>query len=226
MEKVGFRVRLHIDKPPARLIDALGAFGTANLGDCMERFQAMNPAIRSFNPPGVKMAGYAVTVKVSPGDNLMIHKAVDIAGEGAVVVVDGGGDLSHSLVGDILVRLAMRRGVRGFVVDGAIRDVDDIVGLGFPIFARGSTPSGPYKDGPGEVNFPIACGGVVVRPGDIVIGDGDGVVVVPPEHAEGVLDRARRLVENEGKIIAAIEDGTVDRSWVDAALREKGCTFV
>lgn len=125
-----------------------------------------------------------------------------------------------------MVRYAMKRGLAGFLVDGAMRDVGVLKNLDFPIYAKGVTPKGPYKDGPGEINVPVVCGGVLINPGDIIVGDEDGVVVISPEQAPEVLIKAKETVEKEAKILESIEAGTFDRSWVDETLFKKGCEIV
>jgi regulator of RNase E activity RraA len=134
--------------------------------------------------------------------------------------------MNNAILGEIMVRLAMKRKLAGFVIDGCIRDSGAIKELDFPVFARGANPKGPYKDGPGEINVPISCGGVVIRPGDILVGDADGVVVIPPEEAENILENTKKIVEKEKLIFEQIEDGTIDRSWIDKTLRERGCEII
>src|SRR5690606_18047965 len=132
----------------------------------------------------------------------------------------------NAVTGEIMIRTAMKRGIAGFLIDGAVRDLGTIRQLDFPVYARGATPKGPYKDGPGEINVPVACGGVVVKPGDILVGDADGVVVIDPAEAAEILIKTRETANKEAKKLQAIEDGTEDRSWIDKALREKGCEFI
>lgn len=138
---------------------------------------------------GTALLGSALPVWVRSGDNYVIHRAIERAAPGDVLVVNGQGSLAHALFGELMCRAAMLRGVTGVVLDGAVRDRCALAELGFPTFARGASPSGPTKEGTGEVGYPVACGGVVVAPGDIVVGDGDGVVVVPLRDATAVLAR-------------------------------------
>jgi RraA family protein len=169
------------------------------------------------------LAGPAVTVKSRPGDNLMLHKALDIADPGDVVVVDGGGDLTNALIGELMIAHAQFRGLAGIVVNGAVRDLGAIRAGSFPVFAAGVTHRGPYKDGPGEVNVPIAIAGMVIAPGDLVLGDDDGLVVVPFEETEAVYAAAAAKHEAETAQLARIRGGGQDRSWVDETLRRLGC---
>ncbi|NLY50921.1 MAG: RraA family protein [Firmicutes bacterium] len=227
MGNIGFRVYMSFERLPRTVVDGFKEIATPNIGDSMGRFYAMHPRVKNIGRPGSKLVGSALTVKAAPGDNLMVHKAIDIAQEGDVIVVATGGDLSHSMLGEIMCRLAALRGIRGFVLDGAVRDVAAIRELGFPVFAAGSTPGGPYKNGPGEINVPVSCGGVVVNPGDVVVGDDDGVMIIPRQEAEEVLAKAQALAEKERQILADLERGlSGDRSWVDKLLVERGCEII
>jgi regulator of RNase E activity RraA len=164
-----------------------------------------------------------LTVKTRPGDNLMIHKALDIAEPGDVVVVDAGGDLTNALIGELMLAYAERRGLAGIVIYGAVRDFGAIRVGSFPVFAAGVTHRGPYKDGPGEVNVTIAIDGMVIEPGDLILGDDDGLVSVPFTHAEEIYQAAQKKHEAETKQMKDIGLGQNDRSWVDAALQRLGC---
>ena len=145
------------------------------------------------------MAGPALTVKTRPGDNLMIHKALLMAEPGDVIVVDAGGDLTNALVGELMLSHAMKIGVAGVVINGAVRDYGWIRANNFPVFAAGVTHRGPYKDGPGEINVPIALGGMVIEPGDLVIGDDDGLLCVPFDETEAVYEPAQGQERGRGK---------------------------
>lgn len=197
------------------------AVPTANVADVMGRFGALRGLRRIGRGP--YLAGTALTVRTRPSDNLMVHKALDLAAPGDVLVVDacGGGD--HAIVGGLMCRYALRRGVAGIVVDGMVRDAEDLDTLGLAVYARGVAPNGPYKDGPGEINVPVSCGGTAVLPGDLVLGDADGVVVVPRASAETVWADAAALRENEERVQDAIEARTWDRTWIDRRLTENGC---
>lgn len=203
-------------------IKAFSEIPVANISDCMARMTAAGPRLRPFHKAG-RMAGAAITVKTRPGDNLMIHKALAMAQPGDVIVVDAGGDLSNALIGELMTTTAISRGIAGFVINGAMRDLD-VIGAGtFPVYAAGVTHRGPYKDGPGEVNVPIAIDGMVVHPGDLMLGDADGVLCVPFEHAERILVAARAKVTAEVKTLQDIAAGQLDMGWIDDALRRLGC---
>ena len=219
----GFRVRRHDERPPDDLVKGLAAFPTPNISDRMNRLYAMRPAIRPMTDPALKLAGPACTVKVYPGDNLMVHKSLDLAKPGDVVVVDTCGSQLTAVLGDLVSMKARHRGIAGFIVDGLIRDLPDIRALGdFPVFARGVTPLGPLHRGPGEVNFAISAGGIVVNPGDIVIADENGVVVVPQNAARDLLDRLTEVAEPEAAYSASVARGEFSNDWVDATLRDAG----
>ena len=190
----------------------------------MERLFAMESKIRPFHPKPI-MVGHALTIHCPPGDNLVLQKAIEMAEPGDILVFNAGGDTTQAPVGEIVVSNCIRRGVAGLVIDGAVRDSDILPTLSIPVFAKGVTHRGCYKNGPGEINVTIACGGVVVRPGDLVVGDSDGIVIVPYEEAEGLLPKLLKKVEQEEQVLEQIRNKTVDRSGVDQELRDKGYRF-
>lgn len=218
---LGFRIKDDFQRPANDLIDKFRSIPTAIISDNMNRVFAGGPGLRPFHGDGV-MCGSALTVRTRPGDNLMVHKALDIAKPGDIIVVDASGDLTNAIIGEIMLRYAISRSLGGFVIDGAIRDTSAIVAAGFPVYARGITHRGPYKDGPGEIGVTVSIGGMVVNSGDIVVGDSDGLVVVPLSHANEVLALATNQYEREAAIMQSIADSTIDRSWVDVALKSKG----
>jgi regulator of RNase E activity RraA len=197
--------------PVSALSDCLacgsGAVGLQPVGDCLSRLVSWS------------MAGPALTVRTRPGDNLAVHKALDLARPGDVLVVDARSELVNAIMGELLARYAQVRGVAGIVIDGAIRDRAEISAGGLPVFARGVSHLGPYQTGPGEIHGPISLGGVPVHDGDVVVGDGDGVVVVPRARAEATAKAAENVVASEAEQRRAIDAGRWDRSWVDAAIR-------
>lgn len=219
---IGFRILNRDRAVSADLVARFKALPVANVSDSMSRMTAAGSRLTRMHRDGV-LAGPALTVKSRPGDNLMLHKAIDMAQPGDVIVVDAGGDLTNALMGEMMLAHAIKRGVAGFVLNGAVRDADAIREMNLPLFAAGVTHRGPYKDGPGEINVPIAIDGMVIEPGDLVLGDGDGVVAVPYDAAEAVLAGTRAKHDAETRQMAAIEAGTNDRSWVDAALKKLGC---
>ena len=194
----------------------------ANVSDCMARMTAGGARLRPMHGSGA-MAGPALTVKTRPGDNLMVHKALQMAVPGDVIVVDAGGDLSNAIIGEIMVGDAIQRGLGGIVINGAIRDAAALRAGSFPVFAAGVTHRGPYKDGPGEINVPIAIDGMVIEPGDLVIGDDDGLLCVPYAEAQSLLAAAVAKQEVEARMVAGIADGSYDRGWIDDTLRRLNC---
>lgn len=220
-----YRISKDHERASQDLVQAFAAIPTAIISDNLNRLESAGPRIRPLHANGV-LAGTALTVKTRPGDNLMIHKAADIASPGDVIVVDGGGDLTNALIGELILTYARRKGVAGFVVNGAARDIDFISQGDFPVFAAGVTHRGPYKDGPGSVNCPISIDGMQICPGDIIIGDMDGVVAIPNLLAPEVLNKATRQVENEKRILKDISTDSWDRTWVDELLRARGCIGV
>ena len=188
----------------------------------MLRLTAGGSRIRPMHKSG-QLAGPALTVKTRPGDNLMLHKAIDIAEPGDIVVCDAGGDLTNSLMGELMLAHAVKRGVGGFVLNGAIRDAEAFLDVNLPVFAAGVTHRGPYKDGPGEINVSVAIDGMVIEPGDLIIGDWDGVLAVPLNEVDIILKKTEEKQDAEIKEMKRIKAGEWDRGWVDKILIERGC---
>ena len=220
----GFQIFPSPARPAAELLHALQALPTANLSDNLSRHYGAGAALRPFHR-GAKMLGMAFTVKTRSGDNLLAHKAIDMDAPGDVILVDAGGAMDHAIIGEIMTSHAAKRGIAGMVIDGAIRDADAIAASDFPVYARGITHRGPYKDGPGEINVPISIVGMVVQPGDIIVGDIDGIVAIPQAIAKQVIAATQAQSEKENQILAQIAAGTIDRGWVDQLLRARGCQF-
>jgi RraA family protein len=194
----------------------------ANVSDSMSRMSASGARIRPMHAGG-SLVGPVLTVKTRPGDNLMVHKALDIAEAGDVVVVDAGGDLTTAIIGELMIAHARHRKLAGLVIDGSVRDVAFIRSQEFPVYAAGVTHRGPYKDGPGEINCRIGMDGMVFEPGDLIVGDDDGLVCVSFDDVGLVLEAAVRKRDAERAQMRDIESGKVDRSWVDATLLKLRC---
>ena len=224
MGNIGFRIFTTINRPPLELIKQFAGIPVANLADNMGRISCVDAAIKPYN--NVPLLGPAFTVKAPQGDNLMFHKAIDMAKPGDIIVVDGEGDTGHSLCGEIMFTYAKSRGIAGFVIDGAIRDSYSLKDMDFSVYARAVQPNGPYKNGPGEIGIPVSIGGRVVRPGDILLGDADGIVVIRPEEAAEMLEKGRAHNAMEQESFRQIAAGSYDRSWIDKALTEKGCEII
>ena len=219
----GFRMRLETSFTDPDIIAGFAEFDTPAISDLMNRLFTMALEIKPLTDPTLRILGPACTVKVFPGDNLMVHKSLDIARPGDVVVVDASGSSLTAVLGDLISTKARHRKIAGFVVDGLIRDLPAILRLGdFPVFARGVTPIGPLHRGPGEVNYPVSVGGIVVHPGDIVVGDRNGVVIVPRDAGADVLERLRKKAAVEAEYEAAVARGEFSNAWVDAVLKEAG----
>ena len=218
--KLGFRVLSAPPRLPDDLVERFRGLASPNLADAMGRFNFMDPGMQART--GLSLCGRAVTVNCRPADNLMVHKALQVAAAGDVVVVSTCGNTTSAVFGGLMGEAAAAKALGGIVVDGAIRDVDDLTRLAFPAFSRTVCAGGCDKDGPGEINVPISCGGAVVSPGDIVVGDRDGLAIVPYAHAAEVLELVTQLLERERARIAEIRAGTLFRPDVDEALRKKG----
>src|SRR5690349_9795430 len=211
-----------IERVEASVVEQASKFPSSILADVAGRRGALHGRIAPLSP-SMKFAGPAITVEVRPGDNLMIHAALAIAKPGDVILVDGKGDLSSALMGEIMCQQAVALGVAGVVLDGAARDAEAIRELGFPMYAAGLNPNGPTKFVPGRLNHPISIGGVTVNPGDLVVGDADGVTVIEREKAAAMLPLAAEKVAAETKRIADIKSRKALRpAWLDGALLAAG----
>jgi regulator of RNase E activity RraA len=193
----------NFDRPDPDVVERLAKLPAANIGDAMDRLGVADSAIHAIWP-GARLAGPAFTVWTRPGDNQGIHRALQLARPGDVMVVAGGGDESRALLGELIGERAISLGLAGFALDGAARDAEALGEIGMPVFARAVTPAGPYKDGPSRLGTPISFGGIPVLPGDIIIGDSDGVVVVPRELAAQVAEAAEAVFADESSRRAGI----------------------
>jgi RraA family protein len=199
------------------LLATFSKIPVACISDVMLRLAAGGADLRPMG--AAELCGTAVTVRVPPGDNLMVHKAIDLARKGDVIVVDAGGDLTNAIIGERMVTAAMAKGIAGFVIHGAVRDVAHLRTCGFPVFAAGVTHRGPYKNGPGELNFPVAINGLVIEAGDVIVGDDDGLVAVPISDAPTIAIAAGKKADHERDTPATAGD----KGWIDATLRKLGC---
>lgn len=210
--------------PPDRaLVERLRRLETSLVSDVFGRW-AGAPGLRPIAGlgPGEVVAGPALTVRTRPGDNLVVHKALDLARPGEVLVVAAGGVTDRAILGGLMGQYAARRGIAALVVDGAVRDQSALRTFAPPVFATGVSHLGPYKDGPGEIRGPVSIGGLVVHDGDLVIGDEDGVAVIPRPRAEEVLGLAEAKQRAEIAESEAIAAGRWDRTWIDSALSVRG----
>lgn len=221
----GCRIVRDFIRPDRQLVEAFRDIPVANIDDNMGRLAAIDAAIRPIGKGF--LLGTAFTVRVSQGDNLMFHAAMDMAEPGDVIVIDAGGFEDRAIFGELMATYCKVRGICGIVCDGAIRDRQAIAAMDdFPVYARAVTPNGPYKNGMGEINVPVCVGGKVVHPGDIVVGDEDGVIVINPAIAADLIVQTRVVQEKEAAIMNKImEEGSYQRPWVEEKLREIGCAF-
>ena len=222
---VGCKIVYDITRPAKELVEQFRGMPVANIDDNMGRIAAVDAAIVPINKS--PLLGTAFTVRMPAGDNLMFHKAMDMAQPGDIIMIDVGGGIERSIFGELMVTYCRERGISGIVCDGAIRDAEGLSKLtDFAVYAKGVTPNGPYKNGPGEINVPIVIGGKQVNPGDIIVGDEDGVIIINPADAENLAAATRATMEKEAKIMEDIvTKGEYIRPWVDEKLREIGCDF-
>lgn len=227
MSNINFRVFKNPVKINLDRIKDLAKYPVPNIADSMNRLGCLNSNIRLMNSKtNIKLYGRAITVKTRATDNLMVHKALDVAQKGDVIVVDAQGETNTAIIGEIMCKIAKNNGVKGFIIDGLIRDKEYINELeDFFVYARGFSPHGPYKDGPGELNSTISCGGVVVNSGDIIIGDDNGVIVINPKDLDELINKTKERNKLEQEKFKKIKNKNLDRSWVDKTLKEKGCEF-
>ena len=215
-------IRREFERVAPDIVRQASTFAASILADVAGRRGTLDGRIAPLSP-GMRMAGPAFTIEVRAGDNLMIHAAMTMARPGDILVVDGKGDRGCALMGSLMMNACKKLGLGGVVLDAACRDSDELRALGFPVYAVGTNPNGPTKFVPGRINWPISCGGVAVRPGDLVVGDADGVVVVEREKAASLLDLAAEKVADERARLDDIAAGRNLRpKWLEASLRAAG----
>jgi regulator of RNase E activity RraA len=218
----GYRINPREQAIAAELVDAFRGVPVAVAGDCMGRSIGAI-GLRSYHGTlGLTICGPAFTVRVRPGDNLMIHKALTMVQPGDVLVIDGSGDLTQALMGGLMRTTALARKLGGLIIDGAVRDLVEWAEGGLPVFARGHTHRGPSKEGPGEINVTVSCAGMVVQPGDLILGDADGVIAIPATEVASLLPAVQAHMKKEEAIRASNRDGSSDPERFDAILRKKG----
>ena len=219
---VGKRIYLQRNMPDPELVEAFKQIPASNTADVMGRSCAMNPRIKLVSSPKAQMmAGPAYTVKCRAGDNLTLHAALNFCHEGDVLVVSNEEDDTRALMGEVMMAyLYLTKKVAGIILDGPIRDIDEIGKWDFPVYCTGTTPGGPYKEGPGEINVPISCGGISVNPGDIILADPDGIICIPRKDAASILVEARKFQEaDEKKLIAARNGTATGPGWRSPSMR-------
>ena len=226
MANFGYQIVNNQPRTDRALVELFRGIPVANIDDCMNRTAAACGAIRPLNK--TPLLGNAFTVKVAQGDNLMFHKALDMAQPGDVIVIDAGGYEGRAIFGSLMINYCRVRGIAGVIVDGAVRDMEELAEMtDIAVYARAVTPDGPYKNGPGQIGTPISFGGQPVNPGDIVVGDGDGIVFIKPEQAVELSKKARGVVEKEAAILDKIlKEHSYVRPWVDEFLKNTGCEII
>ncbi|MCD0503987.1 RraA family protein [Bordetella petrii] len=219
---LGFQIHERRRQVAPDVVARFAGLPVANISDVMSRMAAGGARLRPMHD-GTGMAGPALTVKTRPGDNLMVHKALDLAAPGDIIVVDAGGDLTNAIIGEIMTTYAQSRGIGGIVINGAIRDSAALRSSSFPVYAAGVTHRGPYKDGPGEINGAIALDGMTIEAGDLIVGDADGLLCIPFDQVDAVHQAAAGKQAAEAQTFAQIAAGKLDTSWIDARLKQQGC---
>lgn len=224
---VGCKIIRDFERPAPELVARFKGMPVANIDDNMGRIAAVDTAIEPIGYKG-QLLGTAFTVRVPQGDNLMFHAAMDLAKPGDVIVIDAGGFTDRAIFGELMSTYCRSRGIVGIVCDGAIRDRNGIAAMeNFHVYARSATPNGPYKNGPGEINVPVVIGGKLVRPGNIIVGDDDGVIIIDPAIADEIATATEGVEKKEADIMDHIlNDGTYIRPWVDDKLKEIGCEII
>jgi len=218
--KLGFSIRTNIFRIDKEIYSKLSLYSTPNLSDAMNRFKTMDYRIKPISKH-CKFIGPAITVRVRPGNNLMIHKAIDIAKAGDIIVIDTSDCSTNAVWGELMTKAAIKKGISGVVIKGAIRDVEENKKIRLPIFSRYIVSSACDKGGHGEINEPISCGGIVVCLGDIIVGDENGVVAIPPDLIEEVIANAEIKINYEKKRIKDIDDGLIASLEIDEIFVKK-----
>lgn len=219
-QHLGWRTNASFERLPQALVQAAQDLPVAVIGDVSHRLFSFPAGFQNYSLKALRLAGPAFTVKVRPGDNLFLHKALDVAQPGDVVVCDAAGALENAILGEMMGRYAASRGIAGIIIDGAIRDRAGLETLPIPVYARGVTPNGPWKSGPGEIGRVITAGGVAIAPGDLVVADQDGVLVLPRADAQAIITEAQAHAEVEKQWAHQIANKSWPRGWVDEALAE------
>lgn len=215
-------IRRDFTRVAPAVVQKASSFAASILADVAGRRGTVDGRIAPLSP-SMRMAGPAFTIEVRPGDNLMIHAAMAMAKPGDILVIDGKADRTCALMGSIMINACKKLGFAGVLIDAAVRDTEELRELGFPVYAVAANPNGPTKFVPGRINWPVSCGGVAVNPGDLIVGDADGVVVVEREKAESLLDLAAKKVADERARLADIAAGkNIRPKWLEEALRAAG----
>ncbi|MEM9277973.1 MAG: RraA family protein [Pseudomonadota bacterium] len=220
----GFRVNSDFPRVSPQQFEQLKGFETTDISDALNRMFTMNPKIRNVVNSS-PLYGPAITVKVFPGDNLMVHKALDVARPGDVIVIDTSGIAQNAVVGDMIGNKAKHKKIAGFIVDGLVRDLPGLQEIGLPMYARGITSFGPLHRGPGELGYSVSCGGIVVNPGDAICADESGIVVVRNEFVEDTIEHLKTQKPTLDAYVENVKNGVFSNDWVDRQLKQDSCLF-
>lgn len=201
----GNKIIKSIPRPSQAMLERFLGYQSANIGDCLNRSAALTSKLKSSN--NKSFVGSALTVSTQAGDNLMVYIALDMIEEGDVLVISAKGYEDRAILGEIIAKLAQRKGIKAIIVEGAIRDIEVISTLNMPVYYTALSPNGPYKNGPGEINTEISIGSKIIKPGDIIVGDADGVVVVPQKEVENVFHQLQKVEAYESELLSKIEKG-------------------
>lgn len=219
-----FKINDHFERVEQDLVDQLRQYPAANIGDVLNRVACISGQLKPLNTH--RLCGRAYTVKTVPGDNLILYYAIDNAQPGDILVIDGGGYDRRALCGEIMISYAVKKKIGGIVVDGAIRDAEALRKMPIPIYTAHISPNGPYKNGPGEINVPVVIDGIVVNPGDVLVGDEDGIVVIKPDEVQDVLEAVEKVEEKETHILQKIhEQGILEMQWMYDVLDKNDITY-
>jgi regulator of RNase E activity RraA len=215
-------IRRDFERVSPAIIKQAGEFASSILADVAGRRGALHGRIAPLSL-ATRMAGPAFTIEIRPGDNLMIHAAMAMAKPGDILVIDGKADRTCALMGSIMIHACQKLGFGGVILDASHRDTEELLEMGFPVYSIGANPNGPTKYQPGRINWPISCGDVVINPGDLIVGDADGVVVVEREKAQSLLSLAKSKYDDEQKRLSDIASGAALRpKWLEGALVAAG----
>ncbi|WP_028602914.1 RraA family protein [Ottowia thiooxydans] len=222
--QAGFQVLKRRSAVDLKWVEKFKGIPVANISDSMSRLSGAGSTLRPMHSGGV-VCGPALTVKTCPGDNLMTHMALNMGVEGDVIVVDADGAVTNAIIGERMLAYCIAKKFAGIIINGAIRDMGWIRQHDFPVYAVGVTHRGPYKNGPGEINVPVSLGGMVVMPGDLIVGDEDGLVCVPQAEVASVHSKAAAKFKHETDTFAAIGITDNNAASYRAKLEKLGCFF-
>jgi regulator of RNase E activity RraA len=221
---IGFNINNHIERCSQENIKYFKEIPVANIGDCMNRNACLSAEFKPANK--VKLCGSAYTIKSVAGDNLLLYYAIGNAQENDVIVYNADGYENRAICGELMCTWAMKRKLGGIIINGAVRDIEALNKLDFPVYYKSVSPNGPYKNGPGEVNSPIAIGNQVINPGDLIVGDADGIICIQKKYISQLKEDVEQVLKKEQKIFDGInKDNTFDIDWVYEKLNKNQINY-